>query len=257
MTEPVTVLHSNIIPKSFVHGFPTNKGGVSEGTFSSLNLLYSSKKTDTQENVQTNKTRLAQYAGLPLDTLVVTRCVHGKKVHIVKPNEPLPDQFDAVVTNVKGSWVGALHADCGAILIADPVKMVCAAVHSGWKGTLENIVGETVGVLVNEFGSVPSDLHVAIGPILSVCCFEVGPEVVVQFEEKYPGLEGLVVDGPNKKHVNCLLAIKASLIKAGVSPDKIDTTNTYCTKCDPQNRFFSFRKHGAQFGNHMSYIGIP
>jgi len=255
----ITLLHSPLIPNNFFHGFPTRFGGVSKNTFSSLNLYFSKMKEDSEENVRINTERLANHVSMPLQSLVVTRCVHENNVHVVteRLNEALPDHYDAVVTNIPGTWVGALHADCIPVLLADPSKMVCAAVHSGWGGTLLDVVGATVQTLVSTFKSSPSDIVAAIGPAIGPCCFEVGPEVVSKFEEKYVGVEGLVVDGPCKKHINLQAAIKSSLIAHGISPDKIDTSNNYCTKCDPKNRFFSYRRDGIQFGSHLSFIGIP
>ena len=60
----------------------------------------------------------------------------------------------------------------------------------GWRGTVADICQKTVEAMI-ERGSNPADLHAAIGPGIGVCCFEVGPEVSVQFGEP-----------PNRRHID-------------------------------------------------------
>ena len=68
--------------------------------------------------------------------------VHGSRVAIVdRPDMTSEDLegHDALVTNLPGVSIGVRTADCVPILLYDPVKRVIAAIHSGWKGTVQMI----------------------------------------------------------------------------------------------------------------------
>ena len=93
-----------------------------------------------------------------------------------------------------------------------------------------------------------------LGPHIGPCCFEVGDEVVAAFESAFPEADGLVVDGPIKKHVDMRVATRVQLEEVGVKPAHIDDSPP-CTKCHP-DRFFSYRRDGQAGGVHMGYIGI-
>ena len=43
---------------------------------------------------------------------------------------------DAIITNKKQVLIGVFTADCVPVIIYDRKKLVVAAVHSGWKGTI-------------------------------------------------------------------------------------------------------------------------
>jgi hypothetical protein len=85
-----------------------------------------------------------------------------------------------------------------------------------------------------QFGSAPEDLVVAIGPGIGKCCFEVGPEVSVQF-----GLSG-------RTKIDLVETIRRQLGRNGVSPGQISASG-YCTVCDPL-WFESYRRDREKAG---------
>ena len=107
---------------------------------------------------------------------------------------------------------------------------------------------------MGELGAQPSQIRVAVGPSIGPCCFEVGDEVVAEFHEAFPGLQGVVVDGRKKQHVDLRCAMRAQLEAAGVVAEHIDDAPP-CTMCHP-DRFFSYRRDGADTGTHMGFIGL-
>ena len=254
MTAPdqIEVLRSPVIPRDgFVHGFPERTGGVSEGTRGSLNLGY--RWGDATTKVTENRRLLAEHEGYEPDALVVTKHVHGIKVHRVGDVMPDPPEFDGLVSDKPGTVLGAFAADCVPVVFAEPIARVCGACHAGWRGTIAGVSREVVDGMV-ELGSDPSNIRVALGPSIGPCCFEVGSEVVVEFVNRLGRLPGLVVDGPKKQHIDLRVAMRAILQDAGVAPEHIDT-NPPCTKCNP-DRFFSYRRDGKGGGVHMGFIGL-
>jgi YfiH family protein len=58
------------------------------------------------------------------------------------------------------------HADCQATIIYDPVVHVVANVHSGWRGSVQNIYQKTVDYLKQQHGCKAENLLACIGPSL-------------------------------------------------------------------------------------------
>ena len=250
--EPIKLHRSSVIPsEGFVHGFPERGGGVSSGLRSSLNLAV--RWGDDQDNVATNRRLLAEHAGYDPAQLVATRHVHGTNVWRV--GEPLADnaEFDGLVTDRVGSVLGAFAADCIPLVFAEPEARVCGAAHAGWRGTVAGIATNVITRMV-ELGARPDRIRVALGPSIGPCCFEVGREVVDEFRAVLGDLPGLIVEGPNKNHIDLRAATRAFLERAGVRPETIDDRPP-CTKCEG-DRFFSYRRDGRAGGVHMGFIGL-
>ena len=68
-------------------------------------------------------------------------------------------------------------ADCGIILLHDPVHGAVGAAHAGWRGAAGGIVYKTVRRMQELFGTDPGDLRAAIGAAIGPCCFETDADV--------------------------------------------------------------------------------
>ena len=254
MADPdrIEVLQSSVIPREgFVHGFPARTGGVSTGPRASLNLGY--RWGDEVDNVDENRRRLAAHAGYDPEALVATKHVHGIDVYRVGDELADDAEFDGLVCDKPGTVLGAFAADCIPVVFADPVGRVCGACHAGWRGTVAGVGAEVVKAMV-ALGSDRANIRVALGPSIGPCCFEVGSEVVDEFEATLTRLPGLVVDGPVKQHINLRVAMRAILVSEGVAAEQIDD-DPPCTMCHP-DRFFSYRRDGTGGGCHMGFIGL-
>jgi YfiH family protein len=151
-------------------------------------------------------------------------------------------QGDALLENVPGDLIGIKTADCLPLLLADEEHRAVAAVHAGWRGTVQNIAAEAVRRMAAEFGSRPAYLHAAIGPGIGKCCYEVGAEVAAQFGEQGPC------------HIDLLEVNRRQLLAAGVPPGHIYAAGL-CTKCDAAD-FHSFRRDKERAGRMLSFIGV-
>jgi copper oxidase (laccase) domain-containing protein len=108
------------------------------------------------------------------------------------------------------------------------------------------------------YGSRPSDLVAALGPAIGPCCFEVGPEVVVQFRDKYYYSDDLIskVLAHGKAHLDLNRANIRQLTDCGLEMENIFDLNS-CTVCR-NDLFFSYRaEKGAEnpVGRMMGVIG--
>jgi uncharacterized protein, YfiH family len=242
--------------KGFVNGFSTRLGGVSPFPENDLNLA--GFDDDTEENILENRRRfLSVFEG---DfTLATAWQVHGCDVKIVRSLEEAADgneKFDALCSNLEKILVGVKTADCVPVLIADPKNGAFAAVHAGWRGTVESIAVKAIGKMRENFGSDPKDFFCAIGPA-AVCNYEIGQDVIDAFNQKFPGAEHLFT--PTREghaFVDLHRANFEQLVSAGVSPEKTFTA-PFCT-LERTDLFFSYRvekKLRGKTGRLLSVIG--
>ncbi len=273
----IRILQAPALPKIpwLIHGFSTRSGGVSplDGE-KVLNLGLT--EWDTKENVLENRRLFQSALGATDLKLVSLKQIHSDVIHLFDAAPAEPCRGDASATNRPGLLLAVQTADCVPILLVDPKKRAIAAVHAGWRGTLQRIVVKAVGQLQMQFGSKPADLLAAIGPSIGGCCYEVGTEVAIQFQSQFADApewfdEFRTGDEPNPIQwlnmmppghqpppKNVLLdlrkANRAQLLGAGLRPSNIFVSDL-CTACR-RDLLFSYRKEGAQSGRLMSAIGI-
>lgn len=122
---------------------------------------------------------LVQYLS-PTATAYRVKQVHGNltmtpSAIAAHQAETLP-QADAVITEFahQSAWVAS--ADCTPVLIGDVVTGRVSAIHSGWRGTAQRIVPETIAQFLR-MGSCLSDLRLAMGPAIDGQVYQVGEDV--------------------------------------------------------------------------------
>jgi len=258
-----------------IHGFSTKPGGVSDqGGERVLNLGFT--EWDTKDNVLENRRRFQSALGTSDLQLVSLKQIHSDVIHLFDVAPSQSCQGDASVTNRPGLLLGVQTADCVPILLVDPKKRTIAAIHAGWRGTLQRIVVKAIGQLQMHFKSKPGDLFAAIGPSIGGCCYEVGTEVATQFLSQFAEApewfhEFRTGDEPNPIQwlnmmppghqpppKNVLLdlrkANRAQLLVAGLRAPNIFVSGL-CTACY-RDLLFSYRKEGPQSGRMLSVIGI-
>jgi YfiH family protein len=155
-------------------------------------------------------------------------------------------EADAIITDISRKFLVIQVADCQSVLIYDPVQKVVANVHSGWRGSINNIIGCTLKVMENRFGCRSRDIVAGIGPSLGPCCAE-----FVNYEKEIPEVFWKYKDDTN--HFDFWAISRDQLCEAGVLFENVDLSGM-CTKCE-LNRFFSFRGEGTT-GRFAVLIGL-
>ncbi len=230
------------------HGFTTRQGGVSPAPYDSLNLGLST--ADSPAHVLENRRRvLAAFGNPPLAELSQ---VHGNTVHLVEG--PGEWEGDGLLTSTSGLLLRVSVADCYPILLHDPVKGVVGALHAGWRGVAEGILPRALELMKSHFASSPGAVRIAVGPGISGSHFQVGPEVVQQFEQA-----GLPFYRPDPSHPGKFLldleqAIRAQALRGGIAPPNYWALGR-CTYADPA--FFSHRRDKGQTGRMWALIMLP
>ena len=244
---------------AITHGFTTRPGGLSEGPYASLNITRS--RGDRPEHVAENRDRVRR--ALSLDYLAFATQVHGRAVAVIE-EAPLGEQpvgeADALVTNRPGIGLVCQTADCTPILLWDEENKAIAAIHSGWRGTVQNIVEATVSRMVDIYGTRPSTLRAAIGPSISPANYRIGPEVVAEFES-FPDGHGILStrDDEGGARLDVAAACLFQLRQQGI-PDSRIWRSDLCTYAE-ETRLFSARRshHQGQsgvFGGQGGVIGL-
>lgn len=240
------------------HGFTTRYGGVSTGFLSSMNL--GANKGDDPENVLKNYGILGSAVGFAPEKTVFSVQVHRDDVRKVTAEDWGTGLFhkagyeaDGLITNVPGTALTVFSADCGTILLEDPVTGAVGACHAGWRGTALGIAGKTAREMVRHFGCAPENLHASLGPCISRCCFETDrdvPDAMIAAlgDAALPAIE----QTGEKFHVDLKYLNRQFLLQAGLRPENIDVS-PLCTCCDPDT-FWTHRKHGNQRGSLAAVI---
>lgn len=244
-----------------MHGFTTRFGGVSTGEFESLNLNFN--RPDLRHNVVENYKRLGKVLGVSVDDMVLSMQVHDKKVMPVTrehagmgiTRERSYRDIDGLITQEKGLLLVTLYADCVPLYFFDPVKKAIGLSHSGWKGTLLNIGQETLKAMKDSFDCKPGNIHVAIGPHIRQCCFEVDMDVAQQFFNTFPwAREHSKTRADRKWLLNLEAIIAASLTQSGVTKENISSCGV-CTKCN-KDLFYSHRGSQGKSGTGAAFMMI-
>jgi len=188
-------------------------------------------------------------AGDPPFPTVTLKQIHSARIIPLEEHcEGL--EGDALAADVPGSFVGVKTADCLPVLIADVKRRVVASMHAGWRGTSAGIATKTVRFLNSRYGSQPQDLRAAMGPAIQECCFEVGPEVAVEFQSLFPERNDL-----NGRTRISLAEANRRLLEATGVPGWGIATQAPCTVCSGMP-FHSWRRDKTRTGRMISAIGI-
>lgn len=181
---------------------------------------------------------------------------HSDVVKVVT-RENITDKFedcDGLITNLHGVMLVTRVADCQAILLYDPVRGVIGNVHSGWRGTLEEIVIKAIDKMSAHYNSSVSDILIFINPSILKCCFEVGSDVLEKFRSKFSDIDEFVSTVDGSYYIDTVSLNKKLLVKRGILADNIYVTDI-CTKCN-SNKFHSYRSDGDNSGRNIAVIGI-
>ena len=241
---------------SVPHGFTTRLGGVSQGHLSAINI--GTRRGDSWENVLKNYEILGKAIGFDVKNCVLTKQTHTDIIRCVTENDAGTGLFqpdfapcDGLVTNTPGLALVVFTADCTPVLLHDPVTGAVGAVHAGWKGTAQDIVGKAVDAMVSSFGADPGNVRAAIGPNIGQCCFQTDGDVPQALLETYgQAILPFIRQEDEKYYVNLKAVNAYALQRRGVTHIEISQE---CTRCDT-DRFWSARFHRDARGSQGAII---
>ena len=227
------------------------------------------------EDVKSPPIQDAFVTSLAAKTLVLVRLRQCHSDGVVcldrfAPGDP-PAEGDALITRRSGLLMVVQVADCLPVLIVDRAKRIVAAVHAGWRGLLAGVVPKTLEAMQSRYACDPRHCLAVIGPSIGPCCYEVGQDVAVPFEEAFPGRPHLLrscqpsgqalssgtdpSDDPlnTRRLLDLSAACRCQLETAGL-PDRSIFSHPPCTSCH-RDAFYSYRAEGGSTGRMLAAIG--
>ena len=222
----------------------TRLGGVSQQAYLGLNLGL--HVGDNKEHVQRNRVQLQQELRLVEPPAWLNQIHSTRVLDLNAPLTAVPDA-DGSYTQISGIACTVMTADCLPVLLCDTGGNQVAAVHAGWRGTVDGIIEAAL----DKF-TVPADQILAwLGPAIGPGAFEVGSEVREQFLASQPQAEQAFKSHGDKWLADLYLLARQRLQRFGVT--KI-YGGEYCTFSNP-DRFYSYRRDGVT-GRQASLIWI-
>jgi len=245
------------------HFVSTRTGGRSSSPYDSLNLSFN--VGDDPEKVLENRKLLVGSLGIPLTSLTTAKQIHNDNIKIVSEetrgrgsidHKGAINATDAMVTNVPNICLMILLADCVPILFYDSSKRAIGIAHAGWKGTLQSVAQKTVKGLREEFGCLPQDIVVGIGPSIGPCCYQVGQEILSRVEDVFGTKQGFIRNGSEdgKGYFDLWRANIEQLLQARIPEKNIEVAKV-CT-CHHLDLFFSYRHKKGKTGRFGAGIFI-
>jgi len=232
------------------HAVFARANGFSRENFASLNLSYS--VGDDESHVNENRKSIGRVLGG--NGVVFAHQIHQADILIIDDNirkkaaasnhEILT--ADGLVTQIPDTFIGVKLADCQSVMMYDPVKKIAANIHSGWRGSIQNIIGRCIESMRKHFDTNPTDIVAGISPSLGPCCAE-----FKNFEKEIPRQFWKYKD--SRHHFDFWAVSRDQLVSSGVRPENIETADI-CTKCN-SHLFFSYRKLKSS-GRFAAVIGL-
>jgi YfiH family protein len=185
--------------------------------------------------------------------------VHGPSLVEIKSGmdpERLPEA-DGLWTRERGLIIAVKTADCVPVLIHHPRLVM--AIHAGWKGMAQDILGAACQILENE--AIPiAECKIGIGPCISLDSFEVGPEVIEGFRRGRYRMDLETFAWSSSKgqadrwHLDLGLMAALRLKKAGFQAEQLSVIRS-CTRKNPMI-WHSFRRDAQRAGRNWSWIRL-
>lgn len=164
--------------------------------------------------------------GFSRSALATASQVHGSEIAMIDsvPSEPLRDT-DGLISAKPGVVLGIYVADCCAVYLADPAGGAYGVLHSGKKGTEQNITGRAIAMMGQQFGTLPRNLVVQLSPCIRPPAYEVDFAATIRQQARDAGVPS------------------AQIHDEGV-----------CTSTDLK-RFYSYRTEKGRTGRMLALLG--
>jgi YfiH family protein len=240
------------------HGFFTRRGGVSTGSYASLNCSLSG--ADRRESVLENRARAARAIGAEPQHLLGVTQVHGTVCHTANVlwAPGAGPTADAMVTAQPGVALGIVTADCAPVLFVDAQAGIVGAAHAGWRGAVAGILESTIDAMLT-LGATSANIAAAVGPCIQAASYEVTADLRDSVLAEHPTNASWFSPGRDATHWQfdlpqyCLARLRRTGLHH-VSSLGADTLT------DAAN-FFSHRRRtlagGGAIGHQISIIRCP
>lgn len=196
---------------------------------------------------------------LGIETLIFLKQVHKSTGYIVTPEtreqlaRPFASEGDYLLTDLPGVGIGIMTADCLPIIIHDTRNDALAAIHAGWRGSVEHVAMKAFARMQEAYGTRGVDVRVYFGPSAKPCCYEVGEAVIACAEDDLLLADSLV-EHNHKTYLNVARYNMLQLREAGIPQLAIHADYNTCTICD--DRLCSYRRDSKSPYRQMTVVAL-
>tara|TARA_B100001996_G_scaffold333087_1_gene282522 strand:- start:63 stop:731 length:669 start_codon:yes stop_codon:yes gene_type:complete len=161
-------------------------------------------------------------------------------------SEGVYSNSDGLITAIESNvFLQIQTADCVPIYICDFETGLIGLIHSGWKGTYNQIIKNAINLFF-EKGSLDCNIQVFLGPSIQQCCYEIKNDVAFFFSDKYLILK------KDKIYLNLQSKIIDDLLALNIQAGNINKIED-CTFHN--NNFYSYRRDKSS-GRIYSILGF-
>ena len=241
INNKIDLLIPGIFPKDRILSGVTK---INRQIFPGTGLSLSPASILSMEECNNHINFFADSIGIPIERIKYQKQIHSDTIVVIDKETPV-NEADSLITNEKNILIFVKIADCAGILLYDIKNDVIGAVHSGWRGTQQNITGKTVSDMAEKYSSDPENVLVYISPCASVDNYEVGED----FNEYFPKKAIQKRDG--KLYFDNKMMIKEQLLEAGILAGNIEISEI-CTIANPN--YHSYRRDAIKSGRMGVFI---
>ena len=165
---------------------------------------------------------------------IVPKQVHGADIALIDSQNAVDyHMVDGIITFDHYICLTVTTADCLPVIFVEPECGMIAAVHVGWRcyvgGILENFFRQAA-----HLGAKIQSMKAILGPAINDCCFEVGADVAMLFEEQF------IRRTKTACYVDLRRAAWNKIESLGVVKSNIGGINE-CTSCEV-DKYYSYRR---------------
>jgi YfiH family protein len=180
------------------------------------------------------------------NALIAPKQVHGSEILFIRDKiQPGRITADGVISINRDYCLTVRTADCLPLLFADADTGIFGAVHIGWRGLAGGIV-ENLSLILKNLDINLNRLYISLGPAIGSCCYEVGAEIAILFDNGFVSLKN------DRYYLDIRGAVMEKLISSGFGENQIRDI-AECTSCF-MDKYYSFRRDGQARNQMVSYI---
>jgi YfiH family protein len=164
---------------------------------------------------------------------------HGTHIAIAERENQDCGEADGMVTERPGLLLCIATADCVPLLLARKDGKAVAALHVGWRGAYAGIIDRFAELLAAR-GDGAGNWLAATGPSAGACCYQVSPELIAQFSERYAMPPEVIASAAGNLNLSGIAAWQ--LERAGFATLSAAPECTMCHAGTDGHTFHSYRR---------------
>lgn len=212
--------------------------------FDELKICYTKKPINAKS--EEDRKIICEAEKFNFEKLTFSNQIHSDVVRVIDDtNYGKVEDSDAMITNIRNIPMLIFTADCVPIVLYDIKNKAISVIHAGWKGTIKNIVNNSINEMNKRYGTEAKDIFAIIGPSISMKNYQVNEELVQKFVEELKLIDSSYSDYKIYEKVNDDYYLdlweinKFMLITSGVDVNNIHNFEI-CTVEENRN-YYSYR----------------